>query len=121
MDMGKYVKSQGRAWAKARVDKRLRIIGRWEREMKRFEKRNRPKKLRRYDKKLNQVMDAFFIIIGKVKDALNDCIPEEPKAPAAMPPLRSVPPSVEQSDGLHGAVPTEKSTPDATVEQPTSL
>ena len=114
--MGKYIKSQGQAWAKARAEKRLRIIGRWERELKRFEKKNRPKKLRRYDKKLNQVMDAFFVIIGKVKDALNDCIPDEPKAPVPMRPLISVPPSVEQSDGLHRAVPAEKSTPEPAAE-----
>ena len=99
--------------------KRLRILNRHERELRAFEKRNKPDKIRRYDKKLAQVMDAYFIIVGKVKQALNDCIPEELPAPVAPVPLRSVAPS-EPEPIIQPSVETRPHDPDRDSATPNS-
>jgi hypothetical protein len=42
-----------------------------------FEKKNRPKVRRSYDKRVSEVMGALLTIMGKVKIALRDCVPSE--------------------------------------------
>lgn len=58
-----------------RIAKRIRMIELMEARVAAFEKKNRPKVRRSYDKRVGEVMGALLTIMGKVKIALRDCVP----------------------------------------------
>ena len=60
-----------------RIAKRIRMIELLEARVAAFEKKNRPRVRRSYDKRVGEVMGALLTIMGKVKIALRDCVPSE--------------------------------------------
>ena len=70
-------KTTGRKWMIGRIARRIRMIELLEARVAAFEKKNRPKVRRSYDKRVGEVMGALLTIMGKVKIALRDCVPSE--------------------------------------------